>query len=178
MRRSEAGRFAGGLYAASLGGALLITVAVGCGGGDGGTGPGSNLNFPPLNPSVNAAFCVRGNRTVGQSASSSIATSDCDYTVFNNVPDAGYFEVWRIRVASARTVTFSVNAPAFDSYLDIAQLTIDNGDVTAVQQLAFDDDTNGDDPEITIDLQPDVDYAAVVSGFNDAAAGSYTLTIE
>jgi hypothetical protein len=48
--------------------------------------------------------------------------------------------------------------------MDIAQLTIANGEVTAVQQLAFDDDTNGDDAEITIHLQPDVDYAAVVSG--------------
>jgi hypothetical protein len=178
MRRRKGGRVAGGLYGASLGGALLITVAAGCGGGDGGTGPDSNLNFPPLNPSVSAAFCVRGNRTVGQSASSSIAASDCDYTMFNNVPDAGFFEIWRIRVASARSVTFSVSAPAFDSYLDLAQLTISNGDVTAVQQLAFNDDTNGDDPVITIDLQPDVDYAAVVSGFNDAATGSYTLTVE
>jgi hypothetical protein len=71
-----------------------------------------------------------------------------------------------------------VSAPSFDGYLDIAQLTIANGDVTAVQQLAFNDDTNGDDPAITIDLQPDVDYAAVVSGFNDVAVGSYTLTIQ
>jgi hypothetical protein len=127
---------------------------------------------------VNAAFCVRGNRTVGQNASGAIAASDCDYTVFSNVPDAGYFEVWRIRVAAAGSVTLSVSAPAFDSYMDVAQLTIANGDVTAVQQLAFNDDTNGDDPAITLDLQPNVDYAAVVSGFNDAAIGSYTLTIQ
>jgi hypothetical protein len=178
MRRSHGGRLARGFHGAGIAVSLLIALLAGCGGGDGGTDPSSGLNFPTLNPSVNAAFCVRGNKTVGQSASSAIATSDCDYTVFTNVPDAGYFEVWRIRVATARTVTFSVSAPAFDSYLDVAQLTIANGDVTAVQQLAFNDDTNGDDPAITIDLQPDVDYAAVVSGFNDAAVGSYTLTIQ
>jgi hypothetical protein len=178
MKQHSRRRVAGWL-GVSFSGALALALAVGCGGGDNdGTGPGSDLDFPPLDPSVNAALCVRGNRTVGQNASSSITTSDCDYSVFIGTADAGYFEIWRVRVASVRTVTFTVSAPAFDSYLDIAQATIDNGQVTDMQQLATNDDTNGDDPVITIELQPNVDYAAVVSGFNDAATGSYTLTIE
>ncbi len=155
---------------------FALALSPACGGGDsGGTGP-SGLTFPALNPGVNAQYCVRGNTTVGQTKSGSVTAQDCDYADLD--PSAGgYYEVWRVRVAQAGSITFTVDAPNFDSYLDLVEIEVAAGDVNAVTFLSNDDDTNGDDPVLTYDLVPDTDYAIVVSGFDYPEVGSYTVTI-
>lgn len=156
-------------------GVMFVSLACGGGDGDGGTGPGG-LTFPPLSSAVNAQYCVRGNATIGANKTGTIAASDCDYDVV--FTGQGYFEIWRVRVAEAASVTFTVSAPSFDSYIDVGSITIANGDVTGLTPLGSDDDTNGDDPVLTLDLVPDTDYIAVISGFDYPDVGSYTLSID
>lgn len=155
----------------------VMFVSLACGGGDdnGGTGP-SGLTFPALSSAVKAQFCVRGNATIGANKTGTISATDCDYDVV--FTGQGYFEIWRVRVAQAASVTFTVVAPNFDSYIDVGSITIAGGDVTSVTQLGSDDDTNGDDPVLTLDLVPDTDYIVVVSGFDYPDVGSYTLSID
>lgn len=159
-------------------GVMLVSLA--CGGGDGGgsTGP-SGLTFPPLDDAVRAQFCVRGNTTVGQTKSGSISAQDCDAA---DLPPPGtadtYYEIWRVRVAQAATVTFTVDAPGFDSYIDVIQVDIVSGDVGLITFLGSDDDTIGDDPQISMDLIPDTDYAIAISGFNYSETGAYTVEID
>lgn len=135
------------------------------------------LTYPPLNGSVNTQYCVQGNTTTGDTKSGSIAATDCDYSVVFGAGQ-GYFEIWRVRVATARSVTFTVDAPGFDSYIDVAEFTVSGGDVANYSILGSDDDTNGDDPVLTLDLLPNTDYAVVVSGFDYPEVGAYTLNIQ
>jgi len=149
----------------------LMVLAVACGGGDGGTGPNS-VTFPPLDASAIAENCIRGNTTVGDDKTGSVTATDCDQAV------GAYWETWRFRVATARTVTFRVDGPQFDPVLLIAEITISNGDIAGAVVLDGDDDTNGDDPELTIDLVPDTDYMIVILGYDYTETGSYTLHID
>jgi len=157
-------------------GVMLISLACGGGDGGGGTGP-SGLTFPPLNDAVRAQYCVRGNTTVGQTKSGSITAQDCDYADLDPAA-GGYYEVWRVRVAQAATVTFTVGAPSFDSYIDVVEVDIVSGDVGTLTFLGSDDDTIGDDPQISVDLVPDTDYAIVISGFDYPETGAYTVEID
>ena len=85
--------------------ALTALVAVGCNGGDGtgvfGTnGTNDTVSFPNLPADLLEFVCWRGNATKGQTVSGTIAETDCDSQDVD--PDVvGYFEVWRVRVASA-----------------------------------------------------------------------------
>lgn len=151
-------------------------LSLACGGdGGGGTGP-SGLTYPPLTDAVKTQYCVRGNTTVGQGGSGDVTAQDCDYADLDPA-GGGYYEVWRVRVAQAATVTFTVSAPNFDSYLDVLQIDIVSGDIGTITPLGSDDDTNGDDPQLSLDLVPDTDYAIVISGFDYMEVGLYTLLI-
>lgn len=152
----------------------LITSAVLAGaacGGDGGTGP-SGLTFPPLADSLNAALCIRGTTTVGQQKSGTVTATDCDQN------SGAYWETWRVRVATARTVTIRVDAPQFDAAMGVVEITISGGDIVDGTVLAADDDTNGDDPQIVLDLKPDHDYLVMVLGYDYSETGAYQLRIE
>ncbi len=152
----------------------LITIVVLAGaacGGDGGTGP-NELSFPPLADSLNALLCIRGNTTAGQQKSGSVTATDCDQEV------GAYWETWRVRVASARTVTMRVDAPQFDAVMGVLEISISGGDIVNVSELASDDDTNGDDPQVVVDLKPDHDYLVIVFGYDYGETGTYQLRID
>lgn len=152
----------------------LITIVVFAGaacGGDSGTGP-SGLTFPPLADSLNALLCIRGNITAGQKKSGSVTATDCDQNA------GAYWETWRVRVATARTVTMRVDAPQFDAVMGVLEITISGGDIVNASELASDDDTNGDDPQVVVDLKPDHDYLVVVFGYDYSAIGTYQLLID
>lgn len=155
-------------------GVILVSLACGGGDGDGGNGP-SGLTFPPLDDAVKTQYCVRGNTTVGRNESGSVTAQDCDYADILSGP--GYYEVWRVRVAQPATVRFKVDAPNFNSYVDLIELTVSGGDVTNLVALSSDDNTNADDAELAFDLVPGTDYAVVVSGFDYPETGAYTLNI-
>lgn len=164
------GRLIGGLVI--LAGALLAC------GGDKSTNPTAGLTFPTLSASENALYCVRGNTTTGQTKSGSITSSDCDADNF--IPgETGYFEVWRVRVASTKTVTFTLTSP-FDSVIEVYEIDIASGSVT---DFFFEDEADneidGGPPEIlTVTLDPDSDIAVIISGYDYPEVGSYSLKIE
>lgn len=140
------------------------------------TGPGS-VTFTDWPSAVVTGFCVRGNAVVGDTKSEIIADTDCDIADVNPA-DVGYYEIWRVRVAEARDVTFDANS-TFDNFLAIIRVnsvTATDIDATVVGE---NDDRSATNLNalVTVRLQPNVDYAVVVSGFDYEETGAYTLAI-
>ena len=106
--------------ARSTGLALAATLAVGfaCGDDDP-TGPGS-VTFPDWPATIITGFCVRGTAVVGDTKSGTLSDTDCDVADIDP-SDVGYFEVWRVRVASARDVTFDASS-TFDNVLVVLRV--------------------------------------------------------
>lgn len=153
-----------------------LTLTLGCGDDDDPTGPG-NVTFPDWPAAVTTAFCVRGTAVVGETKSESISATDCDVADINPA-DVGYYEIWRVRVATARDVTFDANS-TFDNFLAVVRVnavTATDLDVTVVGENDDRSPTNLN-ALVTVRLQPDVDYAVVVSGFDYEETGAYTLAI-
>jgi hypothetical protein len=140
---------------------------------------GPSVDFPPLDQILVTTFCVRGDKTAGQNASGSITSSDCDAADIDP-NDAGYYETWRIRVASGRNVTFTTNAQ-FDTYLTIVRIDSWDGSTLSVTILGENDDIDPDagnfNSRVTVNLQPGFDYIAAVQGYDYGETGSYSLTI-
>jgi hypothetical protein len=141
------------------------------------TGPSISVDFPPLDSLLISALCIRGDRTVGQNATGAIATSDCNAATVDTT-FGGYFEIWRVRVDSARSVTFRISSQ-FDSYLTVVRL--DSWDqpthTYTYTLLGRDDDSAGNlDALLTVILEPARDYFVAVAGFDHAELGTYTLT--
>jgi hypothetical protein len=168
--------------------ALTAVVMVGCNGGDGtgifgtnGTnGTNDTVTFPNLPAPLLEFVCWRGNATRGQMVSGTITETDCDSQDID--PEGvGYYEVWRVRVASAGPVTFDANS-GFDNWLTLTRLiSYDEGTGEVVAQwLMENDDRSGENFNalITYNLQPGSDYFIAVSGYDYSETGSYTLTIE
>jgi hypothetical protein len=158
--------------------ALLATVAVGfaCG-DDNPTGPGS-VTFPDWPSTVVAAFCVRGTAVVGDTKSSTISDTDCDAADVDPAAE-GYFEVWRVRVASSRDVTFDANS-TFDNVLQVIRVnSVSATNIDAVSIGANDDRPGGTSTNalVTVRLEPNIDYAVAISGFDYLETGPYTLAI-
>ena len=161
---------------ASLALAAITIVALGCGDDDP-TRPGS-VTFPDWPASLNAPFCIRGTALVGDTKSGTISDTDCDATDIDPGAD-GFFEVWRVRVASAQDVTFDANS-TFDNYLTVIRVnsvTATNLDVTIVGE--DDDRVPGGNTNalVTVRLDPNVDYVVVIAGYDDTETGPYTLAI-
>lgn len=142
------------------------------------TGPSISVDFPPLDSLLISALCIRGDRTVGQNATGTIASADCNAAAVDTTFH-GYFDIWRVRVDSARTVTFRISS-GFDSFLTVVRL--DSWDkptrTYTYTLLGQDDDSAGNlDALLTVNLQPGQDYLVAVAGFDRAEIGNYTLTI-
>ena len=155
--------------------AATITGSLGCGDDDP-TGPGS-VTFADWPAAVVAGFCVRGTAAVGDTKSGIISDTDCDVADVNPA-DEGYYEIWRVRVASASDVTFDANS-TFDNFLAIIRIdgvTATDLNVTVVGEND-DRSQNNFNALVTVRLQPNVDYAVVVSGFDYSETGAYTLAI-
>jgi hypothetical protein len=152
-----------------------ITGSLGCGDDDP-TGPGS-VTFADWPAAVVAGFCVRGTAVVGDTKSEVIADTDCDIADVNPA-DEGYYEIWRVRVASARDVTFDANS-TFDNFLAIIRVDgVTATDINATVVGENDDRSQTNlNALVTVRLQPNVDYAVVVSGFDYDETGAYTLAI-
>ncbi len=153
-----------------------LTAVFGCDDDDP-TGPGS-VTFPDLPAAVVTAFCVRGTALVGDTKSGIIADTDCDVADINP-GDVGYYEIWRVRVATAQDVTFDANS-TFDNFLAILRInSVSATDIDATVIGQNDDRSPGTNTNalVTVRLQPNVDYAAIVSGFDYEETGSYSLAI-
>ena len=157
--------------------ALAASLAVGLAcGDDDPTGPGS-VTFPDWPATIVTGFCVRGTAVVGDTKSGSISDTDCDVADIDPT-DVGYFEGWRVRVASARDVTFDASS-TFDNVLVVLR-------VNAVTATSLDADVvDGNDDRsltdtnalVTVRLEPNVDYAVAIAGFDYTETGPYTVTI-
>lgn len=155
--------------------AAAVALAIACGDDDP-TGP-AEVTFPDWPaPAINA-LCVRGTALVGDTKSGTISVTDCDGADVN--PDVtGYFETWRVRVASAGDVTFDATS-SFDNFLTVLRVnsvTASGGSATIV---ADNDNRSQTDLNalVTLHLEPNVDYVVGISGFDEAATGAYTLVI-
>lgn len=157
--------------------ALVATVAVGLAcDDDDATGPG-NVTFPDWPAAVVTGFCVRGTAVVGDTKSSAIATTDCNAADIDP-SDEGYFEVWRVRVASSRDVTFDANS-TFDNFLAVVRVNSVSATDLDVTVVGENDDRSPTNLNalVTVRLEPNVDYAVAISGFDDTETGPYTLAI-
>ena len=158
--------------------ALCVTMLQGCS-SDSPTEPA----FPDLPAAVVTAYCVRGDRAVGQSISGTVATTDCP------VGNGAYHESYRVRVSTTGSYQFSANS-AFDNVLAVMRLestTVPGGpqellsflDSAAVTLIDFNDDRSGSDLNALIaavDLTAGTDYFIVVSGYDGLEVGPYTVT--
>jgi hypothetical protein len=153
---------------------LLVVAGAGCkdnnNGNNNPVGPGG-VSFPDLPSAVLSEFCYRGNALVGQTKSGTLSSSDCD-------AGDSYYEIWRVRVASATSVTFDLNS-VFDNWLTIVRLdgyTSSSADFSIIGEN--DDRSNNNlNAMLTVTLQPGIDYFVSVSGYDYSETGSYTLQI-
>lgn len=159
--------------------ATLVLTAMLAGCGDDGTGPeNGDVEFPALDAAVTAEFCVRGTAEPTMFVSGELTMADCP-TVFpvGFAPDL-FYETWRVKVASNRTVTFEVTS-GFDSYLDLFRVTNLSAPGLSLDNLVdFDDDSgDGSDALISANLLANVEYWVMVSGYEPTDEGPYTLEI-
>jgi hypothetical protein len=160
-----------------LTGALLVGALLSCSNDDDPTGI-ENLDFPDLSSQLVGLYCVRGNVTAGSTMNGSLLTTDCDIADVSP-SDEGYFEVFLVKVRSTQSVSFTMNS-TFDSYLSLLRLVSFTNNDADLELLAEDDDSataNGVDAKVTFTLQPNQDYFIVVSGFDYAETGNYTLSV-
>jgi hypothetical protein len=156
--------------------ATAVVVGVACGDDDP-TGPGE-ITFPDWPAPALSALCVRGTALVGDTKSGSISASDCDGADVN--PDVtGYFETWRVRVASAGDVTFDLSS-SFDNFLTVLRVNSVSASGGSVTIIADNDDRSPTDANalVRVRLEPNVDYVVGISGFDETATGAYTLAIQ
>ncbi len=157
--------------------ALAAAVALGLAcGDDDPTGPAA-VTFPDWPAPAISALCVRGTALVGDTKSGTISISDCDGADVN--PDVtGYFETWRIRVASAGDVTFDASS-SFDNFLTVLRVNSVSASGGNATIIADNDNRSETDLNalVTLRLEPNVDYVVGISGFDEAATGAYTLVI-
>jgi hypothetical protein len=155
--------------------AAAASFCVACG-DDGPTGP-ETVAFPDWPaPAINA-LCVRGTALVGDTKAGTISVSDCDGADVN--PDVtGYFETWRVRVASAGDVTFDATS-SFDNFLTLLRVSSVSASGGSATIVADNDNRSQTDSNalITFRLEPNVDYVVGISGFDEAATGAYTLVL-
>lgn len=145
--------------------------------GESTTGPQvQTTTFPDVDQAVLATYCIRGTANVPAIRGGNVTTGDCptESTLVGGT-DEGYWEGWRVRVATAVDVTFSVDSD-YDTFLDVFQIDLANPRLTNL--VVFDDDSgeNGN-AELTVTLSPDTEYWVLVSGFQAEDVGSYTLSV-
>ena len=145
----------------------MILTLLACG-DDNGTGPSNEVSFPTIAPTYLSSVCIRGTAVPTTSKSGSITDDDCD-----SGGVVGYFETYRVRVASSGNVTFTVSS-TFDSVLALARIGDTSDPVNTMVELAGDDDSAGNlDAELTYMLQPNTEYWVLVAGYDYSETGSY-----
>ena len=128
--------------------------------------------FPPVDPELLEGFCIRGSHVPPARVSGNISESDSCHA---NIEDDGYFEGWRVRVASSTTITFAVSS-VFDSWLELVRIDNLDDPINSVVALAEDDNSAGNlQARLSAELEPNTEYLIVVSGYNDVAQGQYVL---
>ena len=155
--------------------AAAVTLGVACGDDDP-TAPDA-VTFPDWPAPAISALCVRGTALVGDTKSGTISVTDCDGADVN--PDVtGYFETWRVRVASTRDVTFDVSS-SFDNFLTVLRVNAVTASGGSATIIADNDNRSQTDLNalVTVHLEPNVDYVVGISGVDEAATGAYTLVI-
>jgi hypothetical protein len=152
-----------------------LTAVLGCDDDDP-TGPGS-VTFSDWPAGIVSGFCVRGTSLVGDTKSGIIADTDCDFGDINTGGE-GFYEIWRVRVATAQDVTFDANS-TFDNYLAVIRVNAVTATDIDATVIGENDDRSATNLNalVTVRLQPNVDYAVVVSGYDDTEVGAYTLAI-
>jgi hypothetical protein len=134
-------------------------------------GDTDQVTFPTIDPNIIALFCIRGTAVPPRSVSGSVSPDDCH----SGEVDDGYWETWRVRVASTASVTFTVSSQ-FDSWLTLIRVDDLNDIVNSTYILDEDDDSAGNfQAQIVYTLQPNTEYIVSVSGYDDSEGGSYTL---
>lgn len=166
------------MFATGTLGRLVLTAAVALAAacGDDPTGPGG-VTFPDWPAPAISALCVRGTALVGDTKSGAISVTDCDGADVN--PDVtGYFETWRVRVATAGDVTFDVSS-SFDNFLTVLRVNSVSASGGSATIIADNDNRSQTDLNalVTVRLEPNVDYVVGISGFDETATGAYTLVI-
>ena len=153
--------------------ALLTLLASGC--KKDSTSPSDTLSFPPLTSQLVSSWCVRGDRTVGQSETGTLTSADCDGDVAWPFSGENYwFEMWRVRVVSSRTVTVTLNAVP-DCHIILFQV-VNLSDVRP-HELGDEADTATGQTQVSFQFaaQPGVDYLIHVSGPHGHQSVSYTV---
>lgn len=157
--------------------ALLAAVAAGLAcDDDDPTGPGS-VTFPDWPATIVTAFCVRGTAVVGDNKSGTLADTDCDAADIDPTEE-GYFEVWRVRVASVGDVTFDANSD-FDNYLAVLRVNSVSATDADIEFVGENDDRSQTNLNalVTARLEPNVDYVVLIAGYDYTETGPYTLAI-
>ena len=145
---------------------LLATVA--CSDSSGPGGP----SFPSIPAAVLTALCIRGQAVPPQTKTGSIATTDCQ-----DAAGTPYYEIYRVRVASNTTVTFTMTSD-FDSFLYLLRIDDLNDPQASAVLLAEDDDSAGNlDARISFALEPNIEYFIFITAISDAETGNYSLAM-
>ena len=139
--------------------------------------PGSRVTFASWPSSLNSTFCIQGTSLVGDNKSGSITDNDCDSADIDP-SDEGYFEIWRIKVASSQVVTFDARS-GFDNYLSVWRVNSVSSSSVSASLLAENDDRSTSDLNalVSVQLEPNVEYVVVVAGYDYSERGLYTLQI-
>jgi hypothetical protein len=160
-----------------------IALLSGCGGSS--TGPGQAPEFPTLEAQLLADWCIRGNLSVGTNGSEVLSEVDCDNadtgdldTLVGFPGHSARFETWRLRVTAQTNLRITVSSN-FDSFLDLYRIP-DPTDPTGGANIASNDDLQpgvNDDARLIVTVSPDFEYWIMVSGYDEAELGAYTLTV-
>ncbi len=154
----------------------MLAAVIACSGDDA-TSPNGGVVFDPLPQAMLDAYCVRGTAVIGDTKSGNVNDDDCD-AADNDPNDEGFYEIWRVRVADPRVVTFDLSSP-FDNYLEVYAMTSHTQTSATVVLMAQNDDRSSGNLNalVSTQLNPGIDYFVVVSGYDYFETGSYSLSI-
>lgn len=135
------------------------------------SGPGPQITYPTLPSAFVSEYCIRGDRTVGNGISGTLATTDCPFG------DGSYYETWRLRLAAAGSYRFAASS-SFDNLLAVLRLDSTVGSEEYFTALASDDDSGpGTNALISsVALESNTDYFLIVNGFDATDVGPYSVT--
>jgi hypothetical protein len=112
--------------------------------------------------SLIAGTPISGNQTL----SGTLVTTDSA----NNLRSGTYYDGYLLtNLVAGQEVQVNLNSTVFDTYLQIVN-------VATGQIVAFNDDFNGLNSQVTFTVQDGVDYIVRATSFSFSATGTYTLT--
>lgn len=120
-------------------------------------------------------MCIRGTIAVGGTVNGNLVSADCD---LNDVGSGGgYFESYRLNVASDTTIDVSLTSGVFDTYLFLVRVRAEH--VDSLELVAQDDDGGGGTNSLIagVTLLAANDYLVLANGFDYSDVGAYTLNV-